>query len=63
MGAGCLGGMGFTMALFVASLALKNPTDLEFGKVGILKGSLLSAVLGLLILHFHLEGEKSNRAS
>jgi NhaA family Na+:H+ antiporter len=49
MGAGCLAGIGFTMALFIAGLAL--PSDLlDAGKIGILTGSLASAVLGSVLL-------------
>jgi NhaA family Na+:H+ antiporter len=53
--AGCLGGIGFTMSLFIAGLAL--PDDhLDAGKVGIMIGSVLSAVLGsgLLVLGLRL---------
>jgi NhaA family Na+:H+ antiporter len=48
-GAGCLAGIGFTMALFIAGLALEAPA-LDAAKVGILGGSAVSAVLGLAIL-------------
>jgi NhaA family Na+:H+ antiporter len=48
-GGGCLAGIGFTMALFVAGLALDG-TALEAAKVGVLLGSASSAVLGLLVL-------------
>ncbi len=49
LGAGCLAGVGFTMSLFMASLALQGPL-LEAGKIGTLGGSTLSAGLGLLLL-------------
>jgi len=48
-GGGFLAGIGFTMALFIAGLALKSPV-LDPAKVGILAGSLLSAVVGMLLL-------------
>jgi NhaA family Na+:H+ antiporter len=48
-GAGFLAGIGFTMAIFIASLALKG-TLLDIAKVGILAGSILSAVAGITIL-------------
>jgi NhaA family Na+:H+ antiporter len=47
--AGCLAGVGFTMSLFIAGLALDGDL-LVAGKVGTLSGSLLSAALGLLLL-------------
>ena len=48
-GAGCLGGIGFTMSLFIAGLALEGEA-LAAGKVGILSGSALSAALGASLL-------------
>ncbi len=45
-GAACLGGIGFTMALFIASLGLQGDT-LDAAKTGILSGSLLSAIVGM----------------
>jgi NhaA family Na+:H+ antiporter len=48
-GAGCLGVIGFTMSLFIGSLALEG-TLLDAGKIGTLAGSLVSAVLGLVVL-------------
>jgi NhaA family Na+:H+ antiporter len=48
-GGGILAGIGFTMALFVAGLALDG-TALEAAKVGIIAGSAVSAALGLAVL-------------
>lgn len=48
-GAGCLAGIGFTMALFIAGLALDG-TALEAAKVGVLAGSAVAAAIGLLVL-------------
>lgn len=44
---GLLGGIGFTMAIFTATLAFTNAGQLGAAKLGILCGSMLSAVLGL----------------
>jgi NhaA family Na+:H+ antiporter len=49
VGAGCLGGIGFTMSLFIAALALQGDL-LMAGKIGTLMGSLASAVLGSVLL-------------
>jgi Na+:H+ antiporter, NhaA family len=49
LGAGCLAGIGFTMSLFIAGLALQGP-PLEEAKVGTLSGSAISAALGSLLL-------------
>ena len=49
LGAGCLAGIGFTMSLFIAGLALEGD-QLRAGKIGTLVGSALSAILGLGLL-------------
>lgn len=49
LGAGCLAGIGFTMSLFIAGLALEG-TLLDAGKVGTLMGSSASALLGCMLL-------------
>lgn len=46
---GCLGGIGFTMALFISSLALSGGQEI-YSKTGILLGSLASTILGGFIL-------------
>ena len=48
-GGGALAGIGFTMALFIAGLALTGPA-VAAAKVGILAGSLLSAGIGVILL-------------
>jgi NhaA family Na+:H+ antiporter len=53
LGAGCLGGIGFTMSLFIAGLALDGML-LDAAKIGTLAGSALSAVLGLALLAISL---------
>ena len=49
-GASWLGGIGFTMSLFIGALGFKDPETLELAKVGILIGSLVAGVGGYLIL-------------
>lgn len=58
--AGCLAGIGFTMSLFIAGLALEGGL-LTSAKVGILTGSGISALLGMVILLWFLG--KSNDAT
>ena len=48
-GAGCLGGIGFTMSIFVAGLALRGEL-LDAAKIGTLAGSCVSAALGCGVL-------------
>jgi len=50
VGVGMLGGIGFTMALFIATLAFPVAANLELAKIGILSGSLLSAIVGTGVL-------------
>ncbi len=50
IGAGMLGGIGFTMSLFVSNLSFVSPDLLNYSKLGILLGSILSAAAGLLFL-------------
>jgi len=49
-GAGALGGIGFTMALFVTALAFQDPTLAAASKLGVLVASLGASGLGLAIL-------------
>jgi NhaA family Na+:H+ antiporter len=49
-GVGMLGGIGFTMSLFIGTLAFSDPAHAAELRLGVLVGSLLSAVAGLLVL-------------
>jgi NhaA family Na+:H+ antiporter len=49
-GIAALAGIGFTMSLFIAALAFDSATPGDEARVGILAGSLLSGILGLLLL-------------
>jgi NhaA family Na+:H+ antiporter len=52
-GVAVVGGIGFTVALFVANLSFPGePQFLAEAKLGILVGSLLSAIVGYLLLRF-----------
>ena len=53
-GVALLGGIGFTMSLFIASLAFEGQAaePMVSDRLGILAGSLLSAVAGFLVLKF-----------
>ncbi len=49
-GVSVLGGIGFTMALFIASLAFGESVQLDAAKVGVLSGSVLTGIIGALLL-------------
>lgn len=50
LGAAILGGVGFTMAIFVANLAFVDPALVAEAKLGILMASLVAGVAGFLFL-------------
>ncbi|MGL4965711.1 MAG: Na+/H+ antiporter NhaA [Inquilinus sp.] len=49
-GVSVLAGIGFTMSLFIGSLAFEDPALQDATKMGVLAGSLIAAVLGSLWL-------------
>ena len=55
LGVGCLGGIGFTMSIFITLLAFDNQTIINNAKFIILLSSLIAAVIGLLVLKFTLK--------
>ncbi|WP_055436103.1 Na+/H+ antiporter NhaA [Lacinutrix algicola] len=51
IGVGFLAGIGFTMAIFIGSLAFAStPEFIDSAKIGILIGSFISAIIGYVIL-------------
>lgn len=52
---GFLGGMGFTMSLFISNLAFSSEALLNPAKIGILTGSLIAGVIGYVSLYFTLQ--------
>jgi NhaA family Na+:H+ antiporter len=49
-GVGMLGGIGFTMSLFIANLAFGDAPALDTAKVGILAASIVSGAAGAVVL-------------
>ncbi len=58
IGAGCLGGIGFTMSLFIGGLSFAEPRMIAFTKLGILMASILAAGAGIAVL---VTGKKGTR--
>ncbi len=50
VGMGFLGGIGFTMSLFIASLGFGDSVLLETAKLGILGASILAGAIGVALL-------------
>ena len=64
-GAAMLGGIGFTVSLFIANLSFGTPGQIDLlnhAKLGIVGGSLIAGILGFLILSMSLPARKSSPA-
>jgi NhaA family Na+:H+ antiporter len=64
-GAAIICGIGFTMSLFIGMLAFENTAAgqvIATDKLGVLAGSLISALLGYVVLHLVLPRGRSSHA-
>jgi NhaA family Na+:H+ antiporter len=52
LGGAMLGGIGFTMSLFLSELSFSDPLILDYARIAILAGSILSAIFGMSFLGF-----------
>jgi Na+:H+ antiporter, NhaA family len=59
IGVGCIAGVGFTMSLFVGSLAFTDEALATPVRLGVYAGSIFSALLGLAILAYALPKKAS----
>ena len=50
IGVGCLAGIGFTMSLFIGTLAFNTSAQIDAVRLGVIAGSVVSTILGLAIL-------------
>lgn len=60
-GLACLSGVGFTMSLFIAGLSFESAAWLEYSKIGIITGSILSGILGFVLLKSAFSANKTKR--
>jgi Na+:H+ antiporter, NhaA family len=58
-GIGLLGGIGFTMSLFIANLAFANEHLLNICKMAVLLASLIAGCIGMLVLRLVSSGSDS----
>jgi Na+:H+ antiporter, NhaA family len=62
IGAGFLGGIGFTMSIFITLLAFSDPEIIQSTKIIILLSSLLAGVMGFLILNRQMPNDISSKS-
>ncbi len=62
-GVSCLGGIGFTMSLFVSGLCFSSADLLNYSKFAILAGSIISATVGIVFLLFFIASPEKKAAS
>lgn len=62
LGVGILGGVGFTVSIFISELAFEGKADLlPLAQLGILIGSILAAMAGYIFLRSITEAENSEK--
>ncbi len=57
IGTGILGGIGFTMSIFITLLAFDDPTIVNYSKIAILLASLIAGTVGFIWLKLTLKPE------
>ena len=58
-----MGGIGFTMSIFIDGLAFKDVHSAEIGKAAILFASFIAAVLGLFVVHLTTKNNNKSHES
>lgn len=62
-GVSMLAGIGFTMSLFIGTLAFSDPEHAAAVRIGVLTGSILSAIAGALVLRAALPSENNQKTN
>ena len=62
-GIACLAGIGFTMSLFIGGLSFEGPDNMNDVRLGVLAGSLVSALLGYAALMLSTSREAKGEAA
>ena len=62
-GLACLAGIGFTMSLFIGGLSFEGPDNMNDVRLGVLAGSLVSALLGYAALMLSTSREAKGEAA
>jgi len=57
-GIACLAGIGFTMSLFIGGLSFSDPALMNEVRIGVLSGSVISAIVGYTVLVMASRGEE-----
>ncbi|TGE28015.1 Na+/H+ antiporter NhaA [Hymenobacter metallicola] len=63
LGLGFTAGIGFTMAIFIANLSFTDPNRIDLAKIAVITGSLLAALVGMLVLHLADKADDSPAAA
>jgi NhaA family Na+:H+ antiporter len=63
VGVGLIGGVGFTVSLFITGLAFESVEFVDEAKIGILGGSVLAAALGLAFMRYLTREVRSSTAA
>lgn len=58
IGAGFLGGIGFTMSIFITLLAFDNAAIINYSKIAVIIASVLSGTIGFIFLKLTLKNEQ-----
>lgn len=62
-GAGILGGIGFTMSIFITLLAFDNNATIDESKISIMVASLIAGIAGYVTLNFCVDKRKPSIAA